>query len=98
MVAAPFATVATELGVTAYENVPKLFELGSINENEPSDVLYTPLFAPNVSVEIRGLNERSVVVTQLLDGEAPMLIRVPCVRLLVLSIALLYVVHPVPFP
>ena len=39
VVAAPFAIVATELGLTAYENVPKLFELGSINENEPSDIL-----------------------------------------------------------
>ena len=39
VVAAPFAMVATELGLTAYENEPKLFELGSINENDESVIL-----------------------------------------------------------
>jgi hypothetical protein len=39
VVAAPFVTVATELGLTSYENDPKLFELGSINENDESVIL-----------------------------------------------------------
>ena len=54
VVAAPFVMVATELGLTKYEKSSKLFELGSINENDESEKLYTPLFAPNVIVPTRG--------------------------------------------
>ena len=54
VVAVPFAMVATELGLTIYEKSPKLFELGSINENDESEKLYTPLFEPNVIVPTRG--------------------------------------------
>ena len=54
VVAAPFVIVATELGLTEYEKSPKLFELGSINENDESEKLYTPLFVPNLRADTRG--------------------------------------------
>jgi hypothetical protein len=54
VVAAPFVMDATEFGVTAYVKFPKLFEVGSINENVLLVKLYTPLFGPNVIVEILG--------------------------------------------
>ena len=86
VVAEPLLIVATAPELIAYVKSPKLFELGSINENELSVMLYTPLFAPNVIVEIRELNDISLT-TQLLDGVAPNIAAtsVPCARVLVLS-------------
>ena len=85
MAVAPLAIVAAA-ELMEYENAPILFELGSINENDASDTLYTPLFGPSVIVEIRGRKERDDVI-QLPDGVAPntAAINVPCARVLVLS-------------
>ena len=80
----------------AYEKLPKLFDNGSINVNDESDKLYKPFLEPNVISEIRGKKAR-VDNVQLLDGEAK-LVKVPCARLLVLSIATVYDPQPVPFP
>ena len=80
----------------AYENVPKLLELGSTNENDASDNEYVPFFGPSVIAEIRGRKFR-VDNTQLLAGDAK-LMSVPCARFTVLSNTLVYDPHPVPYP
>lgn len=99
VVAAPFAMDAVMPALDAsiaYENVPKLLELGSINENDASDNGYTPFLGPSVSAEIRGRNDR-VDNTQLLAGDAKFT-SVPCARFTVLSNAEVYDPHPVPYP
>jgi hypothetical protein len=86
VVAAPFAMVAVIPALDAsiaYENVPKLLELGSINEKDASETVYTPFFGPRTIVEIRGRKLR-VDNTQLLWGDAKFK-SVPCVRFTVLS-------------
>ena len=99
VVAAPFAMDAVMPALDAsiaYENVPKLLELGSMNENDASDKEYVPFFGPSVIAEIRGRKFR-VDNTQLLTGDAK-LMSVPCVRFTVLSDAVVYDPHPVPYP
>jgi hypothetical protein len=88
-VAVELLLIVAAAELMAYENAPILFELGSINENDASDTLYTPFLGPSVISEIRGRKERDDV-TQLPDGFAPnaAAISVPCARVLVLSNAL----------
>jgi hypothetical protein len=72
VVVAPFAIVAVMPALDAsiaYENVPKLLELGSINENDASATVYAPFFGPRTNAEIRG-RKLNVDNTQLLAGDA----------------------------
>lgn len=100
VVAAPFTFTDAVLPAldasNAYENVPKLLELGSMNENDASDNEYVPFFGPSVIAEIRGRKFR-VDNTQLLAGDAK-LMSVPCARFTVMSDAVVYDPHPVPYP